>query len=93
MLEPIVNAKRCLTLEPLKQTLIREWKKLSMETVKAEIGCWRDRLNRVISVSDGRFEKNLGCRLSEDHCCSGSNFVCYVTLLTNKAASKLYQYF
>ena len=56
LLESKVNAKPHRSLESLKNTLVREWSKLSMKTVRAAIASWRDRLKCVVDANGGRFE-------------------------------------
>ena len=62
-----MNAKQHRSLEAMKRSLIQEWEKLPMTTVRSAIDCWRDRLQHVVDASGGRFKSNLKCRLSEDH--------------------------
>lgn len=56
VLEAKVNAKQHRTLDLLKAAIVKEWKKLSMKTVRATIESWRDRLKRVVDQNGGRFE-------------------------------------
>ncbi len=55
-LEAIVNAKQHRSLESLERTLVREWNRLPMETVRAAISSWRKRLTLVVKHKGGRFE-------------------------------------
>lgn len=55
-LEARVNAKFHRSLDSLKRALIREWKKLPMDHVRAAIGSWRHRLSKVVGQEGGRFE-------------------------------------
>ena len=56
ILEGRVNAKRHLSLESLKATLIREWEAFPMEVVRESIDAWRRRLKSAIAKIGGRFE-------------------------------------
>lgn len=56
LLEARVNAKAHRSLEALKRSLIREWKKMSMDYIRASISCWRSRLSLVIQKNGDRFE-------------------------------------
>lgn len=56
ILEARVNAKRHCSVESLKRTLLREWDRLPMETVRAAIDSWPDRLRAAIKEKGGRFE-------------------------------------
>lgn len=56
ILEARVNARRHISVESLKQTLLKEWEKLSMEDVRAAIDTWPTRLSQVNKAKGGRFE-------------------------------------
>ena len=55
-LEAIVNAKQHRSLDSLKRTLVQQWNRLSMDTVRAAIDSWRRRLSSVVKHNGGRFE-------------------------------------
>jgi hypothetical protein len=56
ILEARVNAIRHRSIDSLKASLIREWDKLSIDTVRAAIDIWPNRLKNVIKQHGGRFE-------------------------------------
>ena len=56
ILESRVNTKRHTSIESLKVTLLREWDKLSMKSVRAAIDAWPKRLNAVVEQKGRRFE-------------------------------------
>jgi transposase len=59
VLEAKVNAYPHRSIESLKNKLIKEWKALSMDVVRAAIDTWRKRLTLCKDASGGRFESKL----------------------------------
>ena len=55
-LKEIVNAKQHRSWKSLKRTLVREWDRLPMNTVRAAINSWRKRLALVVKHKGGRIE-------------------------------------
>jgi inhibitor of nuclear factor kappa-B kinase subunit alpha len=56
ILEARVNAVQHRSVDSLKQHLLAEWRKLSMNTVRTSIASWRRRLRAVVKERGGRFE-------------------------------------
>ena len=55
-LKEIVNAKQHRSLESLKRTLVREWHRLPINTVRVAINSWRKRLALVVKHEGGPIE-------------------------------------
>jgi transposase len=55
-LEAKVCSKPHTSIEALKRSLVREWNKISMETLRASVEDWRPRLKRCIVAEGGNFE-------------------------------------
>src|SRR5215469_11913072 len=55
-LEEKVCSKPHTSVEALKRSLLREWERFPMETVRACIADWRNRLQRCIDAKGGNFE-------------------------------------
>lgn len=58
VLESRVNSKIHRSLGELDAAIQREWKKLSMDTVRAAIGSWLGRLKKVVKARGARFEQD-----------------------------------
>jgi transposase len=51
-----VNAVQHRSIDSLKKTLLAEWQKLPMDTIRNSIAAWRNRLKAVVKQRGGRFE-------------------------------------
>jgi len=55
-LEAKVCSKPHTSVEALKRSLVQEWDKIPMETLRNSVEDWRPRLEQCISASGGNFE-------------------------------------
>ena len=55
-LENMACSKPHTSVEDLKKYLLREWKRLPIESVRAAIEDWRPRLNLCVKPKGGHFE-------------------------------------